>query len=111
MAFEVPTDNYGHELQITPKGTSLARTVNASISSSVEITLQPTTGFIRVYAINQDVYLRWGIEDCNANTFDEVIPSGQIVDLVIPVDESGNKYTALNVIERTTSAIVIVVEK
>ena len=98
-------------MQITPKGVALARSVQSSLSASVEITLNTKTKFIRLYALSQDVYLRWGIENCNALTFDEVIPVGQVLDLGVPVDEEGTKFTAFNVIERTTSATLIIIEK
>jgi hypothetical protein len=111
MSTELPTDGYGKAMQMTPRGVALARTVNSSLSSSSEITLNTATTFLRCYAISQDVYLRWGIENVNASTFDEIIPAGQVVDLVIPVDKYGVTYTAFNVIERTASATIIVIEK
>lgn len=106
MATQAPTYEDGQIMQITPRGTALARTVNSSLSSSVEITLHADTTFLRIYALSQDVYLRWGIENCNASTFDEVIPAGQVVDLAVP-----DGFNAFNVIERTTSATIIVIEK
>ena len=106
MATQAPTYEDGQIMQITPRGTALARTVNSSLSSSVEITLHADTTFLRIYALSQDVYLRWGIENCNASTFDEVIPAGQICDFFIPAS-----ITAINLIERTASATVIVIEK
>ena len=77
---ELPTDTFGRPIQITPMGTSLARYVQATLSSSIEITLNTNTTFLRIYAISKDVYLRWGIEDANASLFDEIIPANQIVD-------------------------------
>jgi|SRR3990167_1111563 len=111
MSTELPTYEHGQPMQITPKGTALHRTVDATISTSTEITLNTATTFLRCYAITEDVYLRWGIEDCNESLFDEVIPANQIVDLAVPVDSEGVKFTAFNVIERTASAIIIVIEK
>lgn len=111
MSTQAPTYEDGQIMQITPRGVALARSVNGSLSTSQEITLQTNTKFLRCYALSQDVYLRWGIENCNANTFDEVIPAGQVVDLVVPDDEFGTKFTAVNVIERTSSATIIVIEK
>jgi len=111
MSTQAPTYEDGQIMQITPKGVALARTVNASLSSSIEITLNTATVFIRCYAISQDIYLRWGIEDANASLFDEIIPAGQVVDLSIPFDQNGNKFAAFNVIERTASATIIVIEK
>ena len=108
---ELPVDNNGFLMQMTPKGTALARYVNGTLSASVEITLNTSTTFVRLYAISQDVYLRWGIEDCNASNFDEIIPAGQVVDLAIPDQSDGTIYTAFNVIERVASSTIIIVEK
>ena len=102
----LPKDNNGIAMQLTPSSTALARTVDASVSSSTEITLNASTKFIRVYAIDKDVYLKWGTDDVTASNFDEVIPANQIVDLVVPVSQ-----TAINLIERAASATVIVIEK
>lgn len=98
-------------MQITPRGVALTRTVDASISSSTEITLNANTTFVRCYAIDKDVYLRWGIEDCNESTFDEIIPAGQVVDLAVPTDSSGAKHRYFNVIERVAGATFIAIEK
>lgn len=108
---QAPTYEDGQVMQTTPKGVALARTVNSSISSTTEVTLNTLTTFLRCYAVAQDVYLRWGIEDCNASTFDEVIPAGQVVDLVVPEDNAGDKYTAFNVLERSSGATIIIIEK
>jgi hypothetical protein len=97
---------YGFPLQLTPEVVALARTVDASISGSTEITLNEATTIIRVYAIAQDVYLKWGADDVTASNFDEVIPAGQICDFLVP-----DNTTALNLIERVSGATVIVIEK
>ena len=93
-------------LQITPDVIALERTVDSSLSSSKEITLNNATSIIRVYAITQDVYLKWGTENVTASNFDEVIPAGQICDFLVP-----EMITALNLIERVQGATVIVIEK
>lgn len=111
MAGEQASYGDGQGMQITPRGLALARTVDSTISTSTEITLQPTTKYLRLYATSQDVYLRWGIEDCNENTFDEIIPAGQVVDLMVPDDIRGVRSTAINVIERASGATIVVIEK
>lgn len=111
MSTQAPTYEDGQVMQITPRATALARYVQSTLSASYEITLQTNTNFIRCYATSQDVYLRWGDEDSNANTFDEVIPSGQVVDLQVPFDKFGAKFTRVNFIERTASAAIVVIEK
>jgi len=108
---EQPIYSSGQPLQITPRGTALTRTVNSSISSSTEVELHDDATFLRCYATSQDVYLRWGTEDCNESVFDEVIPAGQIVDLAVPVDSAGTKFTHFNVIERASAAAIIIIQK
>jgi hypothetical protein len=111
MANEQAKFEDGQGMQITPKGVALMRTVVSSLSTSQEIILNTSTKFLRCYALTQDVYLRWGIENCNAQTFDEVIPAGQVVDVAVPDDKLGNRFTAVNFIERSASASLIVIEK
>ena len=111
MDNNLPKDASAQVMQITPAVVALARTVDASISASTEITLNSSTNLLRVYAITQDVYLKWGTDDVTASNFDEVIPAGQMVDLAVPRQSSGSLYTAVNLIERTASASVVVIEK
>lgn len=107
----LPRDSQRSSIQLTPAITALARTVDGSISSSTEITLNAATTLIRVYATAQDVYMKWGTTDVTASNFDEVIPAGQICDFAVPVDSSGNLYTAVNFIERSATAAIVVIEK
>lgn len=90
----------------SPDVLALARTVDATISSSTEITLNKETTFVQVYAIAKDVYLKWGTADVTASNFDEIIPAGQVKTYMVP---SG--ISALNVIEREATATVIIIEK
>lgn len=100
--------NHSHELQtlIVPDVPALARTVDATISSSTEITLNAETTFIQVYAASKDVYLKWGTADVTAANFDEVIPADQMLYFKVP-----NGISALNVIERDATATIVVIEK
>lgn len=113
MPVGLSRDRDGKVLQLAPAGAALARTVDATISASTEITLNAATTFIRVYAMDKDVYLKWGTADVTASNFDEVIPANQIVDLVVPAETAatGVLYTAINLIERAATAGVIVIEK
>lgn len=107
----LPRTANGSDMQLTPAKTALAVTVDPTVSSSTEITLNAATTIIRCYATTQDVYLKWGTSDVTASNFDEVLPAGQIVDFVVPLDSNGVKYTAINLIERTATAAVVVIEK
>lgn len=99
-------------MQLTPSVIALARTVDATISGSTEITLNASTSMIRVYAIDKDVYMKWGTTDVASDNFDEVIPANQICDFVVP-QQSGTTslYTAVNFIERAATGGIIVIEK
>lgn len=111
---KLPRDSRNEAMQLSPAKVALARTVDATISSSTEITLNTATTIIRVYAIAKDVYLKWGTDDVTASNFDEVIPAGQICDFMVPKQQSVNAnplYTAVNLIEREAGATVIVIEK
>lgn len=110
----IPVDKKNHPVQLTPRRIALAITVDATISASTEITLNAATTFIRVYATDKDVYLKWGTTDVTAANFDEVIPANQICDFYVPVNDTvttGVLYTAINLIERAATAGVIVIEK
>jgi hypothetical protein len=106
VLFDIPQNEYGQALGLSPARIALARTVDPTISTSTEITLNADTTFIRVYAIAQDVYLKYGTADVTASNFDEVIPAGSILDLAVP-----DGVTAINLIERVAGATVIVIEK
>ncbi len=84
--------------------------IDATISTSTELTLQENTTWLRCYAINQDVCLKWGTDDVSATAFDEIIPAGQIVDLPVP-NLTNAPYTAVNVIERVSGGTIIIIEK
>ena len=90
----------------TPDVVALARTIDTSLSTSSEITLNTATTMLRVYAITKDVYLKWGTDAATAANFDEVIPASQVLDFKVP-----NGQTAVNLIERESAATVIVIEK
>lgn len=107
----MPIDANGKLVQLVPSFPALARTVDATISSSTEITLNAATTFIRVYAIDKDVYLKWGTADVTAANFDEVIPANQICDFFVPIESGTTLYTAINLIERAATGGIIVIEK
>lgn len=92
--------------QLTPDVVALARTVDATISASTEITLNTATTYLEVYAIAKDIYLKWGTDDVTASNFDEVIVAGTIREFFKP-----EKITAVNFIEREAGATLICIEK
>jgi hypothetical protein len=114
MSIEIPSDQFGRPLyNITPRGTALARTVQA-LTSSFKVELNASTRFLRVYAIAKDVYLHWAESDTDYATsanFDEVIPAGQFIDLYVPLKWDGSTYELIQLVGRESGATVVVIEK
>ena len=111
MPQTLPKDSNRDTIQLTPSAVALATTVSASISASTTITFNAETHFLRVYAIDKDIYLKWGTTTVTASNFDEVIPANQICDFWVPRDSSGTRYTGCKVIERSATATIIAIEK
>ena len=111
MDQNLPRDASASPVPLFPAVPALEETYDTTISASTEITLNASTTMIRIVAGGEAVMLKWGTSDASTSDFDQVIPDGAIVDLVIPVDSTtGIIYTAINVIERTTTAWVVVLE-
>ena len=104
-------DENGIAVQLAPSGVALATTLDTTVSTTTEITLNAATHFLRCYATTQDVYLKWGTADVTSSNFDEILPAGQVVDLVVPFSSGTTRYTAINLLERAASAAVIIIEK
>lgn len=101
----LPLDESTESLQLLPATVALEETYDATISSSTEVTLNASTKLIRVVAGGEAVMLKWGGDNATTSDFDHVIPNGAIVDLVVPPS-----ITAVNVIERATTAWVAIIE-
>lgn len=108
----VPLTDRGDTYSFPPATVAIARTLDASISTSTEITLNAETSYIEVYAIAQDVYLKWGVDDVTAANSDEIILAGTKERFAIPKVAATNAlFTAIKLIERVAGATVIVYEK
>ena len=115
MATEIKHDQYGTPMQnVTPRGVALARWVSSNIDSSTYHVLNEDTTYLRVYAIDKDIYLKWaedGEDYCKSDNFDEVIPAGQMVDLAVPLRSNGELYPAIQVVGRENGATIVLIEK
>jgi hypothetical protein len=108
----LPKDDNRIAIQLTPSRIALSRTVSASISAATTVTFNAATTMVRVYAVDKDVYMKWGTTAVTSANFDEIIPANQVVDLVVPVvAATGVLYTACTVIERSATATIILIEK
>lgn len=109
----LPKDGNGIAAQLVPSKLALATTLNASLSSSIDITLNTKTTYIEVSAITKPVLLKWGTGAASAASggFDEIVQPGLSKAFYVPNDVNGKMETDVNIIEQAASATVIVVEK
>ena len=99
-------------LDATPAVVALEETYDATISATVELTLNAATTLIEVSAIDKTIVLKWGTTDASTTDFDEVVNLNTTRQFQVPVDTStGELFTAVNFIEQVATAILAVVEK
>ncbi|MBU0959789.1 MAG: hypothetical protein KKB31_07620 [Nanoarchaeota archaeon] len=95
------------------KGLSLARHVQA-MGASFLISLNANTTFVKVYAITQDIYLKWATHDLdwvNAGNFDEIIIAGAQRVFPVPNQVDGAPFTRIMLVGRVAGATAVVIEK
>ena len=108
----LPRDADRIAMQLTPATVALSQTVSSSISSSTTLAITAGATILRIYAVDKDIYFKWGSTAVTSSNFDEVIPANQIVDLVVPIDTTtGVLFTTSRVIERSATATIIVIQK
>ncbi len=99
-------------MPLTPAVVALNAYIDDTIDTTSEKNITAGASFIRFYATVQDVLLSWGTDDASTTNFDEVIPAGAVVDLVIPKQpDTKNRFTAFNVISRAAGGGILVIEK
>ena len=99
-------------IEITPSVIAIDETYDASIGSSTELTLNASTTFIEVSAIDKTIMMKWGETNASTSDFDEVINLNKTRHFMVPVDITTKKlFTAVNFIQQSATAILSVVEK
>ena len=101
----LPSDQGGDRIPLTTPEVALARTYDTTISTATDITLNSQTALIEVTAINAGVFLRYAATASSSN-FDEFILADNTRHYVIPAG-----VTIVSVIEESTGAKVVVIEK
>lgn len=108
----LPKDANNSTMLLSPSSATLAQGVNASISSSATLAITAGATILRIYAVDKDIFLKWGSTTVSSSNFDEVIPANQICDLVIPIEtQPSTLYTTCRVIERAATATMIYTQK
>lgn len=88
-----------------PKGLPLKTTYDATISSTTAITLQATTTYLEVSAIDKGIFLAWG-RSAVSSDFDEFIPANQTRAYIVPTGQ-----TSVQFIEEAATAKLVCIEK
>lgn len=101
----------GHAVQITPDVVALEETYDATISSSTSLTLNASTTFIEVSAIDKGIFLKWG-GTASSTDFDEFIAPNSTRQYYVPPNAStGALHTTVQFIEESATAKLVVIEK
>lgn len=87
------------------EGTAYAKTYDSTLSSASDIVLNASTTSIIVTAITKGVFMRYAAT-ASSTDFDEFIPADTTVVFARPAG-----VTTISIIEQTTSAAVVVIEK
>lgn len=101
----LPRDGNGYAIQLQPSKVALEETYDATISASTEITLNTSTTYIEVTAIDKAILLKWGTSDASTSDWDHCIPANTTASFVVPTG-----ITAVNFIEQAATAILAVSE-
>lgn len=95
---------YSEPFQLAPVASALARSIEDDLTSAVNITLENATTWLTVHALDQGVYLKYGA-DVDDQTFDEYIQPGGTIDREV------DGVTAISLIEASSGATAIVIQK
>jgi len=90
---------------VPPAATVLEETYDATISASTEITLNASTTWIEVTAIDKPIFLKWGTDNAASTDFDAVISQNTSRMFKVPPS-----ITAVNFIEEAATAKLAVTE-
>ena len=93
------------EYNAPPRSVVLDETYDATVSATTEVTLNTSTTFIEVAAIDKAILLKWGTSDASTSDFDAVIPANTVRGFYVP-----DSITAVNFIEQVATAILALTE-
>lgn len=79
----IPTDDDRAKVQLVPSKTALAVTVDDTISTATDVSLNASTTFLEVSAVNAGIYMRYAASAA-ANAFDEYIMANTTRHFYVP---------------------------
>lgn len=100
---QFPTYELGNPMPLV-NGKAVSITVDADVSSSTAISINPETNFVRIFAKAQGIYVKGGV-NVSESTWDWFIPANGIVDIIVP-----DNVSTMSVIEETAGAKLILAQ-
>ncbi len=101
----LPVDANNKVIQITPPVVAIEETYDATISASTSITLNTSTTYIEVSAIDKGIFMKWG-GTASSSDFDEFISANTSRAYIVPTGQ-----TSVQFIEESATAKLVVIEK
>lgn len=101
----LPRDANHNPVPLSPNKTALARTYDATISAATDVSLNASTTFIEVTAIDAGIFMRYASTVTSSN-FDEFIAAGQTRQYIKP---SG--VTVVSFLQESATAKLVLIEK
>lgn len=101
----LPLNDKEGTISLVPDTRALDRTVDSSISTATDVTMNAATKLIEVQAVNAGVFLKYDSGVTSGN-FDEHIQADTMRHYVLP-----EGVTTISVLEDAASATVYVIEK
>jgi len=82
----MPADDNSRGIALPPASVALAVTKNDAVSTStlVAVSLNASTSFIEVTALDSGIYLKYASTGATSTVFDEYVPAGMVRHYVIP---------------------------
>lgn len=92
---EMPNDDVGHIMQIIPQWVSKESAILSGVLAAQAFSpIAGSNNFLRILPSAGNVFLKYGA-GVTVSDFDEVIPAGQVVDVVYNTDSLPTPYSIM----------------
>jgi hypothetical protein len=106
MSFNLPSDEFGRPIQLSP---NKVRTEPEALFTVSTTTVEKTVvqgDFIEIQTDTADVFFKWGADDCTTANADGRVKANTYRHYVVP-----NNITAINLITASGSASVMLIRQ
>ena len=108
MSTYLPRDNGGSVMQLAPLGPTRAVTVDTSISSETEVTLNSGTTYVEIHALSYPLLVKFktvtGGTAVSTSSWDILVQAGQTRGVQIPYASGGTRCGVLAFIDAVSGS-------